>query len=166
MPTLFPYTTLFRSLGEVQLRQRDFVDSVQRAIDGLDRVDVGLKRIPDNAPSKIFEGNPRFEQRPFTGINGAVEATRLRRRGVHELLHIGVAADDAIEGHDVRCGDLGREIHEIPTEKTDLLTMPLARRLLLGDVDICIRSVNMDCRPRSRREQFVMNDADACANIE
>jgi len=41
---------------------------------------------------------------------GTREATRLRRGGVHELLHVGVAADDAIERHDVRCGDLGREI--------------------------------------------------------
>jgi hypothetical protein len=44
--------------------------------------------------------------------------------------------------------------------------MALARRFLLGDVDICIRSVDMDCRPCSRREQFVMYDADACSDIE
>jgi hypothetical protein len=34
---------------------------LQRAINGMDRVDIGLKWIPNNAPSKIFEGNPRFE---------------------------------------------------------------------------------------------------------
>jgi hypothetical protein len=58
------------------------------------------------------------------------------------------------------------ESHEIPTEKSDPRTIDLARRFLLGEVDICIRSIYMDCRPRSRREQLVMYDADACADIE
>ena len=107
-----------------------------------------------------------FTYPPFTGINGAVEATRLRGRGVDELLHVGVAADDTIQRHDVRCGDLGREIHKIPAEKSDLLTMALAGRFLLGNLDICIRGIDMDCRSRSGRKQFVMYDADACADIE
>jgi len=129
-------------------------------------MDVGLKWIPANAANEILDNNPRFEYPPFAWIHRAVETTRLRRRGIHELLHIGVAADDAIERHDIRRGDPGREIHEIPTEKTDLLTMTLTRRFLLGDVDICISGVDMDCRPRPRREQLVMYDADARANIE
>lgn len=47
-----------------------------------------------------------------------------------------------------------------------MVTMTLACRLLLGEADICIRRIDVDCRLGSGREELVMYHTDPGADIK
>ena len=83
-----------------------------------------------------------------------------------ERIHIGIAADDAVQCHDVGFWQLRCELHEVPVYEADAITVTAARCLAPRGFDVLGRDVDMHRLARAGIEQQVMDRADAAADVD
>src|SRR5947208_4820942 len=124
------------------------------------------ERIPPQAAKKVLGVNHSAREPLVARIDQAVQALAPLRRSLHQRLHPGIAAHDAIECDDIGRWNAGREIDEIADLKGDALTHALACRLFARRSEIGRRDIDARRRARTGLEQLELDRAYATADVE
>ena len=109
---------------------------------------------------------PRSGSTTCRGGRRGRSATRPGRRERHERRHVGVAADDPVEGDDVGRLDRRRERDEVADLVGHHVGAAAPRGLVPCRRDECRRHVHVDRRCRARVEQLQMDRPDARPDVE
>ena len=118
-------------------------------------------------PLKRVDGrNAERHPRIAPWVHSPVEPSRLARRDRRERRHVVVAADHAIERHDVGRRKGVRERDKIAVDEARPGRVSAALRLLPRHRYVSRRRVDVNRALYSAVEQLVLDDSDAAADIE
>ena len=110
------------------------------------------------APARIHHRSTG-KTRP-SSTAGVVGAAR------HQGCHVRVAADHAVEGHDVGRLHLLGEVHEVPIPVDLTIPEPASLRLEPGRRQVRSREVDVDGAGGARSEQLVLDRPDPAPDVE
>ena len=96
----------------------------------------------------------------------SIQRTSAGRGQAHERLHVRVAADHAIEGHDVGGVDLRCLRHEVAIDERKSFERAASTRFSPCRLDRGRRGVDQDGPRGACPEQLVIDDADPTADVE
>ena len=135
-------------------------------VDPCSRVDVGAIRLPPEPEPEVLEADREPDHDPIARQDESVHRPDPRGRLADEPVGVGVAADDAVEGHDVRRFDGGGKLHEIAFDELDPVVQLESPSFLPGDVQGRGRPIDEDGMADPALEQLVVDDADPTADVE
>src|SRR5688500_2771675 len=114
----------------------------------------------------VHDPGPGAQPPRVTRVDEAVSATGPGDRLGHERVHVRVAADHAVEGHDVAVAERRRDRHVIAGLVSDPVGSPLPDGLLACDLDECGRPVDVDRAGSTEPEERLVNGADSGSDVE
>ena len=108
-------------------------------------MDVKAKWVPADPEQKIRPRGEGFRESCFSGEHGSVQTARTIGGHRHQLCHVGIAADDSIEDHDVGGLYVIGESHEIALQKLDSSGVTSAFDFFDGNAQRSLRDVDVNC---------------------
>ena len=127
---------------------------------------VGAKGASFPSALIIVEFEDQALQPGITRVDRAIVFSRLGRRRRDEPLRVGVAANHPVERDHVSVGCAVCNLDEISLKESNARSVSTLLRFLASGVDVGGGRVDVDGGRGSRREQLVMDDTDAAADIE
>ena len=137
-----------------------------------DRLDLcaGMHENPEalaqGAEQQVEQPAGGLHQAGIDGVHQAEEVPGLGRGGFEQRPGVVVAADDPVQGHDVRRRQLPGEIHEVPVQVLDPPGQAPAFRFLLRGLQIPGGGVHVDRLGRPCRQEPVMHRTEAAADVQ
>ena len=129
-------------------------------------VDKCTKSVGAQEVIGILEPDQDLREHVIARVHEAIEALRTLSREPNQALHVIEAADNPIQGHDIGHGHIVRQLHEIPVELLQAVAMTMEARLFAGSFEVRTRGVDAGDFDGSGSEKFMLDGANAAADVE
>ena len=135
-------------------------------LDGRGSVEEDVEGTPAEALDGIDDAERQAHGKVFLREYEAQEAAGEPRSGVDEARHVVVAADDAIQGHDVDGIQGGCQLDDVALKVTDPVGVPPDEGLVAGRLQVGRGRVDVDAVGGAGGEKAVLDGAYAPADVE
>jgi hypothetical protein len=125
-----------------------------------------LEAFPQGAQQRIQQSPSELHHPGIDGVYQAKNAPCFGCGGLEQRLGIVVAADDPVQGHDVRRRHLGGQVHEIPVKMPDSPRQAQPLRFPLRGLQVPGGGVDVDSLARPSRQEPVMDRSEAASDIQ
>jgi hypothetical protein len=129
-------------------------------------VDVRPEWVAAEPAHEVAQRRHDFHSRALARKHCSVETSSLARGRGDERLHVGVAADDAVERDDIGGRNRIAERDEISVHERHPVGVSSSLRFLARGAHVRSRGVDVNGRASAVGQQLMVDDADARSNVE